>query len=103
MEARRRDGELDISEPVSRAQDLETLHQVARTLHEIVYYSFEQSFSELPWPDDDSTLYFINSELRLADGELKELLHWLENILDDLGKVMATDIGSAKRKQPQTR
>jgi hypothetical protein len=91
VKERRRAGELDIFEPESRALDLEALQQAARTLYEIVDDAFEESFLELPWPGDECALDAITRELRLVDKKLEEKLYWLGAVLDDLGKVMATD------------
>jgi hypothetical protein len=101
VEERRRDREVDIYAPEFRARDLEALREAARTLYEIADASFEESFLELPWPSAECALDKITRELRLIDGKLQDKLFWLGAILDDLGKIMPSDVISLAAKAPR--
>ncbi|MBI5249462.1 MAG: hypothetical protein HY912_08210 [Desulfomonile tiedjei] len=75
----------------SNALDLNTLELAARTLSQIIDNVFENLLFRLPWPETEGNLDDITVDLRLLDGKLEEMLYWLVEILEDLGKIMSAD------------
>jgi hypothetical protein len=73
------------------AMDLNTLELAVRILLQIVDNAFQNSLFKLPWPVTEDDLDFATVSLRLLDNKIENMLYWLGEILDDLGKIMSSD------------
>jgi hypothetical protein len=83
------------------AMDLNTLELAVRILLQIVDNAFQNSLFKLPWSETEDDLDFVTVSLRLLDNKIENMLYWLGEILDDLGKIMPSDVISLAARAPR--
>jgi hypothetical protein len=71
--------------------NFDELSLVGRSLAEVVEGVIEYLLFDLAWPHTECTFDDITEEVRLVNAKLREKLHWLGEILEDLGSVMMPD------------